>query len=122
LGDAVSAATQPVALVVQQSQSLVTGSQQAQPMQLDAVSVPKQDAPNPAKKAKKADKNPCFRCKQPGHQIDTCTAPVCDICESPNHIFIKFKLAEYPCVATAFQKISHHILNLRITVCKKITV
>jgi hypothetical protein len=88
-------------------------------MQLDAGTVPKHDVPNPTKKAKKADKKPCFRCKQPRHQIDTCTAPVCDICESPNHIFTKSKLAEYPCVATAFQKISRHILNLRITVCKK---
>ncbi|KAM0877943.1 hypothetical protein ACQ4PT_035173 [Festuca glaucescens] len=96
LGDAVSAATQSVAPVVQQSQSLVTGSQQAQPMQLDATTVPKQDAPNPAKKAKKADKNPCFRCKQPGHQIDTCTAPVCDICESPNHISSACPLLQAP--------------------------
>ncbi|KAM0854043.1 hypothetical protein ACQ4PT_050683 [Festuca glaucescens] len=96
LGDAVSAATQSVAPVVQQSQSLVTGSQQAQPMQLDAATVPKQDAPNHAKKAKKADKNPCFRCKQPGHQIDTCTAPVRDICESPNHISSACPLLQAP--------------------------
>ncbi|KAM0915235.1 hypothetical protein ACQ4PT_010998 [Festuca glaucescens] len=96
LGDAVSVATQSVAPVVQQSQSLVTGSQQAQPMQLDAATVPKQDAPNPAKKAKKADKNPCFRCKQPGHQIDTCTTPVCDIFESPNHISRACPLLQAP--------------------------
>ncbi|KAM0838716.1 hypothetical protein ACQ4PT_060784 [Festuca glaucescens] len=72
-------AGQSVAPVMQQPQALVPGPQQAQPMQLDSATLPKPDAPNPAKKAKKAEKNPCFRCKQPGHQIDTCTAPVCDI-------------------------------------------
>ncbi|KAM0838650.1 hypothetical protein ACQ4PT_060818 [Festuca glaucescens] len=72
-------AGQPVALVVQLLQAVAPGTQQVQPMQLDTAALPKPDAPNPAKKAKKAKKNPCFRCKQPGHQIDTCTAPVCDI-------------------------------------------
>ncbi|KAM0845740.1 hypothetical protein ACQ4PT_056147 [Festuca glaucescens] len=96
LGAAVSAAAQSDALVVQQSQTLVTGSQQAQPMQLDSATLSKPDAPNPGKKAKKADKNPCFRCKQPGHQIDTCTAPVCDICESPNHISSACPLLQAP--------------------------
>ncbi|KAM0913915.1 hypothetical protein ACQ4PT_011850 [Festuca glaucescens] len=89
-------AGQSVAPVVQQSQTLVPGPQQAQPMQLDSATLPKPDAPNPAKKAKKADKNPCFRCKQPGHQIDTCTVPVCDICESPNHISSACPLLQAP--------------------------
>ncbi|KAM0847515.1 hypothetical protein ACQ4PT_054961 [Festuca glaucescens] len=87
---------QSVAPIVQQSQTLVPGPQQAQPMQLDSATLPKPDAPNPAKKAKKADKNPCFRCKQPGHQIDTCTAPACDICESPNHISCACPLLQAP--------------------------
>ncbi|KAM0822276.1 hypothetical protein ACQ4PT_071597 [Festuca glaucescens] len=63
----------------QQHQIENSGPQQVQPMQLDTTMAPKPDAPNPAKKAKKTEKNPCFRCKKPGHQIDTCTAPVCDI-------------------------------------------
>jgi hypothetical protein len=53
----------------QQPQTVAAGVPQTQPMQVDAM--PKSDVPNPAKKAKKVDKNPCFRYKQPGHQIDT---------------------------------------------------
>ncbi|KAM0929738.1 hypothetical protein ACQ4PT_001414 [Festuca glaucescens] len=40
----------------------------------------------PSKKQKKADKLRCFRCGQPGHFVDDCMAPGCDICESPQHI------------------------------------
>ncbi|KAM0823403.1 hypothetical protein ACQ4PT_070891 [Festuca glaucescens] len=89
-------AGQPVAPVVQQPQAVAPGTQQVQPMQLDTAALPKPDAPNPAKKAKKAEKNPCFRCKQPGHQIDTCTVPVCDICESPNHVSSACHLLQAP--------------------------
>ncbi|KAM0909356.1 hypothetical protein ACQ4PT_014862 [Festuca glaucescens] len=96
LGDAVSAATQTATPMVQQSQVVTIGSQQVLPMQVDAGTMPKNDIPNPAKKAKKADKNPCFRCKQPGHQIDTCTVPVCDICESTNHISSACPLLQAP--------------------------
>jgi hypothetical protein len=35
--------------------------------------------------AKKKKTDCCFRCKQPGHYIDDCTVPMCDICESVNH-------------------------------------
>jgi hypothetical protein len=63
-------------------------------MQVDAM--PKADVPNPTEKAKKVDKNPCFRCKQPGHQIDTCTATVCGICESTNHISSACPLLQAP--------------------------
>ncbi|KAK1662073.1 hypothetical protein QYE76_050232 [Lolium multiflorum] len=34
---------------------------------------------------KKDDKTGCFRCKQPGHHIDDCPLPFCDICESVHH-------------------------------------
>ncbi|KAM0905253.1 hypothetical protein ACQ4PT_017525 [Festuca glaucescens] len=34
---------------------------------------------------KKEDKAGCFRCKQPGHYIDDCPMPFCDICESIHH-------------------------------------
>ncbi|KAM0903879.1 hypothetical protein ACQ4PT_018401 [Festuca glaucescens] len=94
--DVAPTAGQSDAPVVQRPQALVPGPQQAQPMQLDSATLPKPDAPNPAKKAKKAEKNPCFRCKQPGHQIDTCTTPVCDICESPNHISSACPLLQAP--------------------------
>jgi hypothetical protein len=63
-------------------------------MQVDAM--PKADVPNPTEKAKKVDKNPCFRCKQPVHQIDTCTATVCGICESTNHISSACPLLQAP--------------------------
>ncbi|KAM0847201.1 hypothetical protein ACQ4PT_055187 [Festuca glaucescens] len=85
-----------VATVSQQHKVVTPGPQQVQSMQLDTAVVPKPDAPNPSKKAKKAEKNPCFRCKKPGHQIDTCNAPVCDICESPNHISSACHLLQAP--------------------------
>jgi hypothetical protein len=65
-------------------------------MQVDDGSVPKGDVQNPAKKSKKVDKNLCFRCKQPGHQIDSCIAPVCDICEFPNHISLHVPFFKLP--------------------------
>ncbi|KAM0837530.1 hypothetical protein ACQ4PT_061582 [Festuca glaucescens] len=39
----------------------------------------------PLKKKKKEDKAGCFRCKKPGHYIDDCPTPFCDICESIHH-------------------------------------
>ncbi|KAK1618468.1 hypothetical protein QYE76_023985 [Lolium multiflorum] len=39
-----------------------------------------------ATKKKKEDKAGCFRCKKPGHYIDDCPAPFCDICESIHHV------------------------------------
>ncbi|KAM0844609.1 hypothetical protein ACQ4PT_056930 [Festuca glaucescens] len=36
-------------------------------------------------KKKKEDKAGCFRCKKPGHYIDDCPTPFCDICESIHH-------------------------------------
>ncbi|KAM0906584.1 hypothetical protein ACQ4PT_016712 [Festuca glaucescens] len=36
-------------------------------------------------KKKKDDKTGCFRCKQPGHYIDDCPIPFCDLCESVHH-------------------------------------
>ncbi|KAM0833111.1 hypothetical protein ACQ4PT_064464 [Festuca glaucescens] len=38
-----------------------------------------------APKKKKEDKAGCFRCKKPGHYIDECPTPFCDICESIHH-------------------------------------
>ncbi|KAM0877147.1 hypothetical protein ACQ4PT_035692 [Festuca glaucescens] len=35
--------------------------------------------------AKKKKTDSCFRCKQPGHYIDDCMVPMCDICESITH-------------------------------------
>jgi hypothetical protein len=39
-----------------------------------------------ASKKKKEDKAGCFRCKKPGHYIDDCPTPYCDICESIHHV------------------------------------
>jgi hypothetical protein len=39
-----------------------------------------------ASKKKKEEKAGCFRCKKPGHYIDDCPTPFCDICESIHHI------------------------------------
>ncbi|KAM0842688.1 hypothetical protein ACQ4PT_058202 [Festuca glaucescens] len=36
-------------------------------------------------KKKKEDKAGCFQCKKPGHYIDDCPTPFCDICESIHH-------------------------------------
>ncbi|KAM0879421.1 hypothetical protein ACQ4PT_034237 [Festuca glaucescens] len=38
-----------------------------------------------ALKKKKEDKAGCFRCKKPGHYIDDCPTPFCDLCESIHH-------------------------------------
>ncbi|KAM0840518.1 hypothetical protein ACQ4PT_059606 [Festuca glaucescens] len=92
LGAVASAGAQMEAPAVQQPQTVAAGVQQTQPMQVDAM--PKADVPNPAKKAKKA--NNCFRCQKPGHQIDTCTTPVCDICESTSHISSACPLLQAP--------------------------
>ncbi|KAM0928231.1 hypothetical protein ACQ4PT_002355 [Festuca glaucescens] len=94
LGAVVSGGAQVADPIVQQPQTTVTGVQQTHPVQVDSAT--KADVPNPTKKAKKADKNTCFRCKQPGHQIDTCTAPSCDICESTNHISSACPLLQAP--------------------------
>jgi hypothetical protein len=42
------------------------------------------DGQGPQKK-KKEEKSRCFRCKQPGHHIDDCPTPFCDLCESVHH-------------------------------------
>ncbi|KAM0880980.1 hypothetical protein ACQ4PT_033215 [Festuca glaucescens] len=89
LGAVASVGAQMEAHAVQQPQTVAAGVQQTQPMQVDAM--PKADIPNPAKKA-----DNCFRCKKPGHQIDTCTAPVCDICESTSHISSACPLLQAP--------------------------
>jgi hypothetical protein len=46
--------------------------------------------------AKKKKIDVCFRCKQPGHFLDDCTAQVCDICESIHHITSACNLLQAP--------------------------
>ncbi|KAM0872552.1 hypothetical protein ACQ4PT_038666 [Festuca glaucescens] len=47
-------------------------------------------------KKKKEDKSGCFRCKQPGHHIDDCPTPFCDLCESVNHATSAYHLLQAP--------------------------
>ncbi|KAM0870258.1 hypothetical protein ACQ4PT_040132 [Festuca glaucescens] len=42
------------------------------------------EGPGPSKK-KEEDKTACFHCNKPGHYIDDCPAPFCDVCESIHH-------------------------------------
>ncbi|KAM0861459.1 hypothetical protein ACQ4PT_045878 [Festuca glaucescens] len=42
------------------------------------------EGPGPLKK-KKEEKMACFRCKKPGHYIDDCPTPFCDLCEFVHH-------------------------------------
>ncbi|KAM0908073.1 hypothetical protein ACQ4PT_015705 [Festuca glaucescens] len=39
-----------------------------------------------ALKKKKEDKTGCFRCKQPGHYIDDCPVPFCDLCNGSQEV------------------------------------
>ncbi|KAM0921405.1 hypothetical protein ACQ4PT_006880 [Festuca glaucescens] len=45
----------------------------------------KEDEGPGSSKKKKEEKMGCFRCKKPGHYIDDCPTPFCDLCESVNH-------------------------------------
>jgi hypothetical protein len=75
----------PVATpVVVQQQEQVANQVEINP-QTAAVRGKENEGPGPLKK-KKDDKTSCFRCKQPGHYIDDCPTPFCDLCESVNHI------------------------------------
>ncbi|KAM0850383.1 hypothetical protein ACQ4PT_053110 [Festuca glaucescens] len=49
----------------------------------------------PSKK-KKEDKTSCFRCKKPGHYIDDCPTPFCDLCESIHHVASACHLLQAP--------------------------
>jgi hypothetical protein len=53
------------------------------------------EEPGPLKK-KKDDKTGCFRCKKPGHFIDDCTTPYCDLCESIHHVSSACHLLQAP--------------------------
>jgi hypothetical protein len=54
--------------------------------QLNISAKGKDDEEQAPSKKKKDEKTGCFRCKQPGHYIDDCPEPFCDLCESVNHI------------------------------------
>ncbi|KAM0858917.1 hypothetical protein ACQ4PT_047519 [Festuca glaucescens] len=53
------------------------------------------EGPGPSKK-KKEDKMACFRCKKPGHYIDDCPTPFCDLCESIHHVASACHLLQAP--------------------------
>ncbi|KAM0853242.1 hypothetical protein ACQ4PT_051215 [Festuca glaucescens] len=52
--------------------------------QVAAAKGKENEGPGPLKK-KKEEKMGCFRCKKPGHYIDDCPTPFCDLCESVHH-------------------------------------
>ncbi|KAM0913834.1 hypothetical protein ACQ4PT_011907 [Festuca glaucescens] len=53
------------------------------------------EGPGSSKK-KKEDKMACFRCKKPGHYIDDCPTPFCDLCESIHHVASACHLLQAP--------------------------
>ncbi|KAM0837866.1 hypothetical protein ACQ4PT_061357 [Festuca glaucescens] len=61
-----------------------TGIQEVQGPQIAGAKGKENEGQGPQKK-KKEDKQGCFRCKQPGHYIDDCPTPFCDLCESVHH-------------------------------------
>jgi hypothetical protein len=62
----------------------VVSGQEAQGIQDGGAKGKETEVQGPPPK-KKEDKTGCFRCKQPGHYIDDCPLPFCDICESVHH-------------------------------------
>jgi hypothetical protein len=73
----------PVAASKAVPQPIVSG-QEVQGVQDGGAKGKETEVQGPPKK-KKEDKTGCFRCKQPGHYIDDCPLPFCDICESVHH-------------------------------------
>ncbi|KAM0926371.1 hypothetical protein ACQ4PT_003471 [Festuca glaucescens] len=67
--------------IPQQTPVIIQGVQDTQG---DGAKGKDNEGQGPVKK-KKEDKTGCFRCKQPGHYIDDCPMPFCDLCESIHH-------------------------------------
>ncbi|KAM0868618.1 hypothetical protein ACQ4PT_041201 [Festuca glaucescens] len=61
------------------------GTSQVIPDSTERAANDKENEGQGAPKKKKEDKAGCFRCKKPGHYIDDCPTPFCDICESIHH-------------------------------------
>jgi hypothetical protein len=74
----------PVAAPTVGQQQRVVAQQVGADPQIVAAKGKEVEGPGPSKK-KKEEKMGCFRCKQPGHYIDDCPTPFCDLCESVNH-------------------------------------
>jgi hypothetical protein len=74
----------PVAAPTVGQQQTVVAPQEGAVPQVVATKGKEVEGPGPSKK-KKEEKSSCFRCKQPGHYIDDCPTPFCDLCESVNH-------------------------------------
>ncbi|KAK1601431.1 hypothetical protein QYE76_016721 [Lolium multiflorum] len=62
------------------------GKPQVIPEGSGIVTTDKENEGQGATKKKKEEKTGCFRCKKPGHYIDDCPTPFCDICESIHHV------------------------------------
>ncbi|KAK1612025.1 hypothetical protein QYE76_035698 [Lolium multiflorum] len=68
------------------SVTLPLGTAQSAPQPSGPEAIDKESDGQGASKKKKEEKAGCFRCKKPGHHIDDCPTPFCDICESIHHI------------------------------------
>ncbi|KAK1681753.1 hypothetical protein QYE76_042601 [Lolium multiflorum] len=62
------------------------GVAQSVPAGSEMIITDKENEAQGVSKKKKEDKAGCFRCKKPGHLIDDCPTPYCDICESIHHV------------------------------------
>ncbi|KAM0920367.1 hypothetical protein ACQ4PT_007556 [Festuca glaucescens] len=74
----------PVAAPTVIQQQIAVPNQEVVDAQVAGAKGKETEGPGPLKK-KKEDKTACFRCKKPGHYIDDCPTPFCDLCESIHH-------------------------------------
>lgn len=87
--DPTAVATEDVQVPVAEPTSSVPqqmGTTQGVPEGSGMAALDKEKESQGASKKKKEDKAGCFRCKKPGHYIDDCPTPFCDICESIHHV------------------------------------
>ncbi|KAM0844986.1 hypothetical protein ACQ4PT_056692 [Festuca glaucescens] len=77
-------AVMPVAAPTTIQQQLAMPNKEAMDTQVAGANGKENEGPGPLKK-KKEDKTACFRCKKPGHYIDDCSTPFCDLYESIHH-------------------------------------
>jgi hypothetical protein len=85
----------PAADPIPTTQQPIVSGQEAQGAQEVGAQGKDNELQGPPPK-KKEDKAGCFWCKQPGHYIDDCPTPFCDICESIHHTIAACHLPNAP--------------------------